>query len=73
MSLSPHLFLIVMTAMLEDAHSRTNGRLKRYRPPGAAFDEGIYSDNTVCFSTDTGTTSEFTQEIDEEKKQNKQT
>ena len=61
--LSPYLFLIVMTVMFEDVHSRMQRVLEQNRIPGADFDEVTYADDTICFSTDTKTINEFIKEI----------
>ena len=59
--LSPYLFLIVMTVMFEDVHSKLDQQVSSNRTPGADFDEVAYADDTICFSTDSRTTNQFIQ------------
>ena len=62
--LSPYLFLIVMTTMFHDVHTRMDNRLDRQRVPGAEFDEVTYADDTICIATDTRTLNEFANAIE---------
>ena len=63
---SPYLFLIVMTVMFEDVHSKLDQQLSSNRTPGADFDEVTYADDTICSSTDSRTTNHFIQATEEE-------
>ena len=51
--LSPYLFLIVMTAIFNDVHTKLGAGMAKGRVPGADFDEVMYADDTICISTDT--------------------
>lgn len=48
--LSPHLFTLGMTCLLEDVHFNERGALVEHWVIGAAFDEVPYADDTVCIS-----------------------
>ena len=52
--------------MFEDVHSKLDQKLPRNRTPRADFDEVAYADDTICFSTDSRTTNQFIQAIEEE-------
>ena len=52
--------------MFEDVRSKLDEELSRNRTPGADFDEVAHADDTICFSTDSRTTSQFIQAIEEE-------
>ena len=62
-TLSPYLFLVLMTVIFADVHSDAELRanLIENRPPGLEFDEVLYADDTIFVSTD-GLTTEKTLE-----------
>jgi len=64
--LSPYLFLIVMTTLSHDVHSKIDERLTRHRVPGADFDEVTYADDTICISRCATVMNEFIQTIETE-------
>ena len=53
-TLSPYLFLILMTVIFKDVHQDVTleNQLKANRPPGLDFDDVLYADDTIRFSTD---------------------
>ena len=50
-TLSPYLFLMVMSAIFHDVHkdAKLQRKLKRDRPPNHDFDEVLYADDTIIF------------------------
>jgi len=56
--LSPYLFLVVMTCIMEDAHQEMD-ELLQHRVPGATFDEVLYADDTIIFSCHAGVLEKF--------------
>ena len=52
-TLSPYLFLIVMTAIMHDIREdhELDEELHEHRPPNHDFDEVLYADDTIIFST----------------------
>ena len=64
-TLSPYLFLIVMTAIFSDVYKDNElvAELKKNRPPEMSFDEVLYADDTIIFSTDAFTIEELLHKI----------
>ena len=52
-TLSPYLFLILMTAIFHDVREdpALDEELFEHRPPNHDFDEVLYADDTIIFST----------------------
>ena len=67
--LSPYLFLLIMTTMFHDIHSRhaLQCSLIKNKIQGACFDEVLYADDTICISEDTRTMNKLLAAIEEER------
>ena len=65
-TLSPYLFLIVMTVIVADVQSnhKLASETSKNRPPGMDFDEVLYADDTIIFSTEAQTVEKLLQEIE---------
>ncbi len=57
-TLSPYLFLILMTVIFHDTHDdpELEKTLEEHRPPRHDVDEVLYADDTIIYSTNTDTT-----------------
>ena len=66
-TLSPYLFLIVMTAIMHDIREdqQLDEELHENRPPNHDFDEVLYADDTIILSTDTRTVQKYLHKIEE--------
>ena len=66
-TLSPYLFLIVMTAIMHDVREdqQLDEELHEDRPPNQDFDEVLYADDTIIFSTNTETLQKYLHKIEE--------
>ena len=62
--LSPYLFLVIRTVLLNDIHSEDEGRMIQHRLPIACFDEVVYADDTIVVSTDTKTPNRYLEKIE---------
>ena len=51
--LSPYLFVIAMSALMEDVHHELRDTAPAHRLPGINFDEVLYTDDTILLSTTT--------------------
>ena len=60
--LSPYLFLIIMTTLFNDIHSRDT-QLLPHRFFGTNYDEIVYADDTICASEDTRAMNKFLKHI----------
>ena len=66
-TLSPYLFLIIMSMLFEDVMEDTELRLllRTNRPENHEQDEVLYADDTIIFSTDPDTTEKLLHKIQE--------
>ena len=64
-TLSPYLFLILMTVIFSDVYENDELRreLENNRPPNYDFDDVLHADDTIILSTDTYTTEMLLQRI----------
>ena len=64
-TLSPYLFLILMTAIFHDMREDQDldEELFEHRPPNHDFDEVLYADDTIIFSTEAITLEKYYTEL----------
>ena len=64
-TLSPYLFLIVMTVMFYDIKADDHLHIRQHRPINANFDEIMYADDTILICTDTRAINRFLAEVED--------
>jgi hypothetical protein len=65
-TLSPYMFIIVMTVLFADITARLTPNRFLHRATGATFDEVLFADDTILISQDTRTMNKFLSLVESE-------